>query len=117
MLFAIVGEAEQRQRLAEQQVAHLQREVESGGGGRKAGEVAAELDAERKLSVELAAFRSEAERIANLGWEPDLDDGAVLNAAPLADLFPAWKDAAAYRKELRAGNHSWATVARFADQL
>ena len=41
----------------------------------------------------------------------------VLNAAPLADLFPAWKDAASYRKELRAGKYEWATVAKYADQL
>lgn len=116
-LFALVGLADQRLRLAEQQVAHLQREAEAGGGGRKASELAAELEAERKLAVELATFKAEAERIANLGWEPDLDDGAVLNAAPLAELFPAWKDAAGNRKELRAGKHSWATVARYADQL
>jgi len=116
-LFAVVKEVEQRQRLAHQQVAHLQRESETGGGGRKASELAAELDAERRLAVELEAFRAEIDRIANLGWAPDLDDGAILNAAPLADLFPAWKDAAAYRKELRAGKHSWATVARFAGRL
>jgi hypothetical protein len=117
MLFAVVRETEQRQRLAEQQIGHLQREAETGGGGRKASEVAKELEVEQKLAVELKSFRAEAERIANLGWEPDLDDGMVLNAAPLADLFPAWKDAAKYRKELRAGKHEWATVAQFADQL
>jgi len=117
MLFAVVRETEQRQRLAEHQIGHLQREAESGGGGRKASEVAKELEAEQKLAVELASFRAEAERIANLGWEPDLDDGMVLNAAPLADLFPAWKVAAAYRKELRVGKYEWATVARYADQL
>ncbi len=117
MLFAIVRETEQRQRLAEQQIGHFQREAETGSGGRKTSEVAKELEAEQKLAVELASFRAEAERIANLGWEPDLDDGMVLNAAPLADLFPAWKDAAAYRKELRAGKYEWATVARFADRL
>ncbi len=117
MLFAVVRETELRQRLAEQQIGHFQREAETGSGGRKASEVAKELEAEQKLAVELASFRAEAERIANLGWEPDLDDGMVLNAAPLADLFPAWKDAAAYRKELRAGKYEWATVARYADQL
>lgn len=117
MLFAIARETEQRQRLAEQQIAHLQREAESGGGGRTASTVAKELDAEQRLAVELESFRAEAERIANLGWEPDLDDGMVLNAAPLADLFPAWKDAASYRKELRAGKYEWATVAKYADQL
>ncbi len=117
MLFAVVRETEQRQRLAEQQIGHLEREAETGGGGRKASEVAKELEVEQKLAVELKSFRAEAERIANLGWEPDLDDGMVLNAAPLADLFPAWKDAAKYRKELRSGKYEWATVAQFADQL
>jgi len=117
MLFGVVGEAEQRLRLAEQQIAHLQREAGGAGGARTAREISAELDAERRLAVELEVFRVEADRVANLGWAPDLDDGAVLNAAPLADLFPAWKDAAAYRKDLRSGMHSWATVARFADHL
>jgi hypothetical protein len=117
MLFAVVREAEKRQRLADQQIARLQAEAVTGGGGRSASEVAKELDAEQSLAVELATFRAEAERIANLGWEPDLDDGMVLNAAPLADLFPAWKDAAKYRDELRAGKYEWAKVAQYADQL
>ena len=117
VLFAIVRESEQRQRLAEQRIATLQREYGDGGAGRTIAAVSKELDAEQKLSVELAAFRKEAERIANLGWEPDLDDGAVLNAAPLASLFPAWKDAAKYRKELKQGKHTWSTVSKYADQL
>ncbi len=116
-LFQVVHEAEQRLRLASEQVVHLEREAETGEGGRKASDVARELEGEQKLAVELESFRAEAERIANLGWEPDLDDGLVLNAAPLANLFPAWKEAARYRKELRAGKYEWATVARFADQL
>lgn len=117
MLFAVVQESEQRQRLAEQQIATLQREYDDGGAGRTIATVSKELDAEQKLAVELLAFRDEAERIANLGWEPDLDDGAVLNAAPLAKLFSAWKDAAKYRKELKQGKHTWSTVSKYSDQL
>jgi len=116
LLFAIVAESEQRLRLGEQQIAHLQREAESASG-REASELVSALDRERKLVVELGIFRLEAERIANLGWEPDLNDGAVLNAAALANLFPAWKDAASARKELRAGKHEWSTVSRYADLL
>jgi hypothetical protein len=108
---------EERKHLAEQQIATLQREYDDGGAGRTTAAVSKELDAEQRLSVELDSFGDEAERIANLGWEPDLDDGAVLNAAPLAGLFPSWKDAAKYRNELRKGKHEWATVARFADKL
>ena len=117
MLFAAVRETEQRQRLAEQRIATLQREYHDGGAGRTIAAVSKELDGEQKLAVELVAFRDEADRIANLGWEPDLDDGAVLNAAPLASLFPAWKDAARYRKELKQGKHAWSTVSKYADQL
>ena len=117
MLFAVVRETEQRQRLAEQRIATLQREYDDGSAGRTIAAVSKELDAEQKLAVELVTFRDEAERIANLGWEPDLDDGAVLNAAPLASLFPAWKDAAKYRKELKQGKHTWSTVSKYADQL
>ena len=116
MLFAVVHAAEERQRLAERQIVHLQREAESGGGGRKASEVAKELDSEQRLAVELSTFVTEAERVANLGWEPDLDDGMVLNAAPLAELFPAWKEAAKYRDQLQAGKYQWSTVSRFAEQ-
>lgn len=117
MLFAVIRETEQRQRHAEHRIAALQREYDEGGAGRNIAAVSKELDAEQSLAVELVAFRNEAERVANLGWEPDLDDGAVLNAAPLAALFPAWKDAAKYRKELKQGKHTWSTVSKHADQL
>lgn len=116
-LFGVGREAERRLKLAEQRIAHLRIEAEDASGGRAASEIAKELEAEEKLAVELLTFRSEAERIAGLGWEPDHDDGMVLNAAPLAALFPAWRDAEKYRKELKAGKHEWATVARYADQL
>ena len=85
--------------------------------GRPARKIAEELDSEEKLAEELRRFRAEAERIAGLGWEPDLDDGIVLCAAPLADLFPAWPDAKKARDELRKGEHEWATVAQWAGEL
>jgi hypothetical protein len=76
-----------------------------------------ELDAEEKLSEELHLFRIEAERIAGLGWEPDLDDGIILCAAPLAGLFPAWPATKVARAELRKGMYPWAAVAGWADRL
>ena len=113
MLFAIVREAEQRQQLAERHIDRLQREVISNDTGRRASQIAKELESEQHLAVELARFRAEAERIANIGWEPDLDDGMVLNAALLADLLPAWSDAMKYREELQRGKYEWATVSRY----
>lgn len=114
-LFAVAREAARRARLAAEAIARLERE--QGDAGRSARRVAAELDGEQKLHEELRQFRDEAERIAGLGWEPDLDDGMVLCAAPLADLFPAWPDAKKARDELRKGRYEWATVTRWADEL
>jgi hypothetical protein len=51
------------------------------------------------------------------GCSPDLDDGIVLCAAPLAGLFPAWPDAAGERAKLRKGAYPWATVARWREAL
>jgi hypothetical protein len=50
-------------------------------------------------------------------WEPELDDGVLLNAAPLHELMPAWKkvDAKLDLKktwiELETGKYDWAKTA------
>lgn len=116
-LYAVALEAGRRERLASEAVARLQREEREGGTGRSARRVSEEFDAEEKLGEELRRFRLEAERIAGLGWEPELDDGIILCAAPLADLFPAWPDTKTARAELRKGKYPWAAVAAWADRL
>lgn len=116
-LYAVASEALRREGLAEAEIARLERERASGGAGRGVKALDKALDDERKLAEELRRFREEAERIAGLGWEPDLNDGILLCAAPLANLFPMWKEPAKYCKELRAGKYEWATVARWADQI
>lgn len=116
-VYAVAHEARRRERLATEAIARLQDEKSKGSDGRAERRVAEELDSETKLAEELRAFRQEAERIAEFGWEPDLDDGIVLNAAPLASLFPAWPEAANERTKIKAGECPWATVSRFKDAL
>jgi hypothetical protein len=116
-LFAIGRAAADRLDAARLEIRRLQRERDAGGAGRSAREVATALEAEERLAEELRRFRDEAERIAGLGWKPDMDDGIILCAAPIADLFPAWKDAAIARREIKAGKYPWAAVSRWADQL
>jgi hypothetical protein len=112
-LYAVASEAARRARLAVEAITRLQREQHE----RPDRKIAEELDSEEKLAEELHRFRNEAERIAGLGWEPNLDDGMVLCAAPLADLFPVWPDAKKARDELRKGHHVWAAVAQWAAEL
>jgi len=115
VLFAIAREGDRRARLAADLVAQLANERPSGG--RSAKQIATELATERKLQTELTTFCAEASRIAGLGWEPDLNDGFVLCAAMMAKVLPSWKEAAAKRKELKAGKYAWSETARWAEQL
>ena len=116
-LYAVASEAGRRERLSTEAIHRLQRDREQGASGKLARETIGKLEAEHVLSAELRSFRAEAERIAGLGWEPDLDDGAVLCAAPIADLFPSWPDAKKARGELRKGEYKWSTVAAWAARL
>lgn len=116
-LFAIAGEVARREALAAESTRRLQAERDAGGTGRSIREVTDALTAEEALAEELGTFKAEAERIAGLGWEPDLDDGIILCAAPLASLFPAWPDAAKEREQIRKGEYPWATVSRWKDAL
>jgi len=50
-------------------------------------------------------------RAANLHLEPDLNEGVVLNIAPLHELVP-WKEAKSYRKELLEGKYERSAVAK-----
>jgi hypothetical protein len=117
LLYAVASEALRREGNGESEIARLERERSNGRSSRGSKALDQALDDERKLAEELRRFREEAERIAGLGWEPDLDDGIVLCAAPLADLFPMWKEPARYRKELRAGKYEWSAVSKWSDQL
>lgn len=116
-LFAIEREAERRFVVGQELVRSLQAERDAGGRGRTSREVNERLAAEETLAEELRAFRMEAKRVANLGWEPDLNDGIILCAAPLSSLFPAWPEAAKERENLRKGKYEWATVAQWRNDL
>lgn len=67
------------------------------------------------LAAELEKFAAVADEVAQSGWEPDLNDGVVLNAAPLEELFvdKKWRDQIAkHRKAMQKGDYPWATVQR-----
>ena len=64
--------------------------------------------------AELRAFRDEVARIAPL-WRPDLDDGVIVNFAPLWRLVPqhrAWqRECRECWEKLVAGDYDWAHLA------
>ena len=55
-------------------------------------------------------FHDKLQRAANLNLTPDLNDGVVLNIAPLWELVP-WKVAKEYWDELMQGKYEWSRSA------
>jgi hypothetical protein len=74
-----------------------------------------EITDQKVFVEELRAFHEEIARLAPL-WNPDLDDGALINFAPLWRLVPqhrAWQnDCKRCWEKLVAGQYDWAHLAR-----
>ncbi|WP_437763577.1 hypothetical protein WME77_36915 [Sorangium sp. So ce764] len=98
-------------------LAHEERRLEamrSDHGPSPSASQRKELTAQQTFVEELRAFLDEVKRVTPL-WNPDLDDGVLLNAAPLYRLFPQHKP---WQKELKAtwealcaGKYDWAHLA------
>ncbi|WP_242352159.1 MULTISPECIES: BREX-1 system adenine-specific DNA-methyltransferase PglX [unclassified Anaeromyxobacter] len=98
-------------------LAHEERRLESLSNELRDGATAAQrkaLAAQGAVVEELRAFLDEVKRVVPL-WAPNLDDGVVINFAPLWRLVPQNK---AWQKELKAtwdalceGNFDWAHLA------
>jgi len=98
-------------------LAHEERRLESLTSELRDGATAAQrkqLAVQEALVEELRAFLDEVKRVAPL-WKPNLDDGVIINFAPLWRLVPQNKS---WQKELKAtwdalceGGYDWAHLA------
>jgi hypothetical protein len=84
------------------------------GGGATIGLQRKHIAAQESLVEELRTFLDEVKRVAPL-WNPNLDDGVILNFAPLWRLVPQHKP---WQKELKStwdslceGTYDWAHLA------
>ncbi len=69
------------------------------------------IDAKHDLLAELGKFKAALEAVAAIPYDPDLNDGVVLNIAPLREVVP-WKEARKYWDELVAGKYAWSTMSQ-----
>jgi hypothetical protein len=82
--------------------------------GRAASNLRDQLDQVQGFLAELREFREELLRIAGLPYKPNLNDGVIINAAPLHRLFGLrkWaKDTEAVWRKLEKGEYDWAHMA------
>jgi len=102
-LFRIRNEfVEPRLRLAEREIADLRVRA---GKDRKA---AKELDRMLDVADDLRAFVANLKAIAERGYTPHIDDGVLLNAAPLYGVLPSWPDTRMAWRDLEEGKYDWA---------
>jgi hypothetical protein len=113
---ALVNYVEPKVRLEENRLAELREElrdlgISSGAGGRQVKELEKAIAQQEDFLAELRDFQDKLRRAAKLRLEPDLNDGVVLNIAPLWELVP-WKEAEKYWDELRAGKYEWSSIGK-----
>ncbi|MFZ3059102.1 MAG: BREX-1 system adenine-specific DNA-methyltransferase PglX [Candidatus Methanoperedens sp.] len=69
-----------------------------------------EIEKQADFVLEIKGFRETLEKVAQRGYNPDFDDGVILNMAPLHEVIP-WKEPAEYWKDLENDEYDWAHIA------
>jgi len=74
---------------------------ESRNADKEASQLADVLD-------DVQEFAKRLTEISQRGYTPHIDDGVLLNAAPLWELLPSWPETKKAWHELKAGKYDWA---------
>jgi len=81
----------------------------AGESGKESKRLDKEVEQQEDFISELRDFEDKLRRAANLHLQPDLNDGVVLNIAPLHELVP-WNEAQSYWEELLKGEYAWSSI-------
>jgi hypothetical protein len=113
MLFkALVNYVEPKIRLESKRLETVRKQKSAAGDtGKEAKRLSKEIEQQEDFISELGDFDDKLRRAANLHLNPDLNDGVVLNIAPLHELVP-WKEAKEYWQELLAGKYEWSSIGK-----
>jgi SAM-dependent methyltransferase len=95
----------------ERKLAELQEKLTTARGGREERALHRRQEEQKRFLEELLRFRDDLTAVAHAGYEPDLDDGVLINIAPLYRVVP-WPDAERTWKELLAGKYPWSKIAQ-----
>lgn len=109
---ALLNYVEPKIRLEEDRLKSLRgRKETAGSSGREAKQIEKDIDRQEQFVSELLDFADRLRRTAHLHLEPDLNDGVVLNIAPLWELVP-WKEAKENWEDLVEGKYEWSSIGK-----
>ena len=109
---ALVNYVEPKIRLETSRLESLRsQKAAAGDSGKEAKRSAKEVERQEEFLSELRDFEDKLRREANLHLEPDLNDGVVLNIAPLWELVP-WEEVKEYWDELLEGQYEWSSIGK-----
>jgi hypothetical protein len=69
------------------------------------------LDLEAFEAAIRRVLEQKDERGETVGWTPEIDDGVIINLAPLRELMPSWKEPEKFWQELDKGKYDWSYTA------
>jgi len=108
---ALMNYVEPKIRLEEGRLNTLRARKQNGGtSGRVAKEIEKEIYRLEQFVSELQDFAEKLRHAADLRLEFDLNDGVILNMAPLWELIP-WNEPKKYWEELQEGKYDWSHIA------
>ena len=96
---------EPRLRMTERAIVDLRPKAQRDRQARK------ELDGLLELRDDLAEFSKRLRAVGERGYGPHIDDGVLLNAAPLHELLPSWPETKKAWADLEKGEYDWAQQA------
>jgi hypothetical protein len=108
---ALLNYVEPKIRLEEDRLKTLRGRKEAvGSSGREAKQIEKDMDRQEQFVSELRDFKDKLRRAANLRLDFELNDGVILNLAPLWELVP-WSEPKKYWEELQEGKYDWSHIA------
>ncbi len=111
---ALVNYVEPKIRQVSMQYAEHRKQLENakkkGPETREIRRLEKEMSRLDALLSELQDFEERLRRVANLHLDFDLNDGVILNMAPLWELA-AWNELKRYWQELQEGKYDWSHIA------
>lgn len=71
-----------------------------------------QIDNLQKLLTDLQEFSLRLKSITNIGYDPEINDGVIINMAPLTEVLPAWKkEPQKVWEKLKNAEYDWSLMA------